>query len=90
MQATTRAAVETFAACREAAKREVGAQDMEMAFALGIAREYRKAFAVQAMKHPTISGLLFTLLDGGDIRSPVWQMIRPEAETPFQPRDTTG
>ncbi len=81
----TGAAMVAFSKAKAHAVTVVGVHDMSIAGSIGAAREYRKAFAEEATKHPTISGLLFTLLDGGDIEPLVWRMIRPEAATPFAP-----
>ena len=60
--------------------------DCSMETSLRVGREYRKAFAEQATQHRQISGMLFTLLDGGDIDALCWKQVRPEdAESPYAP-----
>jgi len=60
--------------------------DMSMETSLRVGREYRKAFAEQAVRHKQLSGMLFTLLDGGDIDALCWKQVRPdEAESPYAP-----
>ena len=75
-----------FERIRREAAHKVGIHDASLAGSLAMGRELRKEFALLTQPHPRISGLLFTLLDHGDIKPLVWKMIRPEeAETPYAP-----
>ena len=75
-----------FERIRREAAHKVGIHDASLAGSLAMGRELRKEFALLAQPYKRISGLLFTLLDHGDIKPLVWKMIRPEeAETPYAP-----
>lgn len=47
-------------------------------------KEWRKQFALEAMKNKEISGILFQLLDIRDPSETIWKMIKPESLSPWK------
>lgn len=45
----------------------------------------RKKFALEVMRsHKDISGVIFNILDGKDVNSVIWKMLRPQYSKPFK------
>jgi hypothetical protein len=79
--ATIEAVQAVYYSLKATVAREVGVHDMSAARSLGAGREFRETFTKLAAPYTTMSAMLMTLLDEGDIAAAVWQFLKPRAPT---------